>query len=345
MLLVAAICVGIVYLSYALNLYTIERLEDQERFGVGEIGPDEDGEVDRGALPEFTVKQGNVVSGNKNEVINILLIGSDGLTSNSRGRSDSILIATIDIKNRKLKVTSIMRDMWVCLPGTDANGKAYGWNKINAAYSYGDAAFLLETIEYNFNISIDLYARVNFKAFSDVIDIIGGIQINLSKEEASYLKGRNEIKSQTEKNKIKAGMNTLKGQAALEFARARHAGSFTYTDNDGNKVKVSNDFARTARQRYVLQTMLEKAKKENLRNLLSIAEKCAKNTKSNIPLSDLLNYIEIALGLGTDNILQMQIPCEGLYVQKKMPSGAAVLYMSEENMKSNSDKMREFIFE
>ena len=102
------------------------------------------------------------------DVVNILLIGCDKRADETEaGRSDTTMIATIDIKNGKLKLTSLMRDMYIDVPG-------YGYHKFNAAYSYGGVQLEYETIAENFGIKLDGYVEVDMEAFREVVDLIGG---------------------------------------------------------------------------------------------------------------------------------------------------------------------------
>ena len=115
------------------------------------------------------------------DIINILLIGADSREEwNDSGRSDSTMIATLDLKHGQLKLTSLMRDMYIDIPGHEKN-------RFNAAYKFGGVALLNETIAQNFNVRLDGYVIVDFKAFRDVIDELGGVQIPLTELEAQYL--------------------------------------------------------------------------------------------------------------------------------------------------------------
>ena len=116
------------------------------------------------------------------DVVNILLIGCDKRADETEaGRSDSTMIATIDLKNGKLKLTSLMRDMYIDIPG-------YGYHKFNAAYSYGGVQLEYETIAENFGIKLDGYVEVDMEAFRDVVDLIGGVPMELTEAEAYFLK-------------------------------------------------------------------------------------------------------------------------------------------------------------
>lgn len=122
------------------------------------------------------------------DVINILLVGSDngaqGSEKGDHGRSDSMMVATINFKTKELKLTSFLRDMYVEIPG-------HGKNKLNAAYAFGGEELLYQTIAKNFNIKIDKFCVVDLSAFEKVINRIGGIEMTLEKEEADYLNSTN----------------------------------------------------------------------------------------------------------------------------------------------------------
>ena len=116
------------------------------------------------------------------DVVNILLIGCDKRSDETEaGRSDSTMIATIDLKNGKLKLTSLMRDMYIDIPG-------YGYHKFNAAYSYGGVQLEYETIAETFGIKLDGYVEVDMEAFREVVDLIGGVPMDLTEAEAYFLR-------------------------------------------------------------------------------------------------------------------------------------------------------------
>jgi LCP family protein required for cell wall assembly len=147
-------------------------------------------------------------------VINVLLIGEEKINDGARGRSDSMMVATINQKQKSLKLTSIMRDCYVSIPG-------YRDNKLNAAYNYGGGPLLLATIEQNFQIHLDGYVRVDFEAFEAIIDKLGGVEIELSQAEANYLNRTNYISNPAYRT-MKAGINTMNGNQALGYSPVRY---------------------------------------------------------------------------------------------------------------------------
>lgn len=136
------------------------------------------------------------------DVINILLCGEESI-GGGRGRTDSIMIATINQKDNQLKLTSIMRDSYVQIPG-------FSDNKINAAYHNGGMKTLIKTIKKNFGIAVDGYVLVNFDSFQKIVDAVGGIDITLDEQEVKYLNSTNYI-SDTSNHTLTVGKNHMNG--------------------------------------------------------------------------------------------------------------------------------------
>ena len=111
-------------------------------------------------------------------ITNVIIIGSDG--NDNYGRSDTLMLLSIDNIHYKLKLTSFLRDTIVNIPG-------YGMDKLNASYAYGGTSLCIETIEYNFGVEIDGYAIVNFKTFREMINAIGGVDVYLTEDEIDYI--------------------------------------------------------------------------------------------------------------------------------------------------------------
>ncbi|HSP46847.1 MAG TPA: LCP family protein [Clostridiaceae bacterium] len=162
------------------------------------------------------------------DVINILLIGSDVRPGESgNGRSDSMILLSYDKAKEEARLVSFMRDVWISIPDI-------GWNRINAAYSYGGVGLSVNTVNENFNLDIQEYILVDFEGFKNIIDEVGGIEVNLTKVEAKYINNG----SAEAKVEVKDGIQKLNGTQALIHSRNRKTG-------DG-------DFGRTRRQREVM---------------------------------------------------------------------------------------------
>lgn len=251
------------------------------------------------------------------EIKNILLIGSDKrATWKQTGRSDSVMIATIDNKNKQLKLTSLMRDMYVEIPGN-------GSNRFNAAYSFGGVSLLYETIAQNFGIKLDGYVLVDFQAFEDVINAVGGVDIELTQAEYEYLTTAYHRGTVLD---VVAGANTLNGEQALAYTRIRQ---------DAN-----GDFGRTQRQRNVISALFAKAKSMSLNDLLELADKVLPHVTTDLTDSEMFSYMKTVLFMGTTDIHQMRIPIDHSFENAKI-NKMAVLTI---DLEVNREALSSFIF-
>ncbi len=187
-------------------------------------------------------------------VVNIALFGIDSRSTKEEqkfeGLSDSIMILSINTDTGKINIISVMRDSLVEIPGKKVN-------KINSAYAQGGAALAIKTLNHNFNLDIKEYATVNFFGMSEIIDAVGGIEVDVQKNEIDGYRRLNDliyelagymgVKATPVK---KAGLQTLNGMQAVSWARIRAAATA-----DGE----ANDYGRTDRQRFVMEQLLNKA--------------------------------------------------------------------------------------
>lgn len=232
-------------------------------------------------------------------VINILLIGQDRRPGEGRQRSDSMILCTINMKNKTLTMTSFMRDMRVEIPG-------YNPNKLNATYQMGGMELLDKTLLYNFGVVVDANIEMDFNGFMSLIDTIGGVDIEMTQEEADYLNRRGNWgvdESTAWTWDLKAGKNHLTGEQALAYCRDR------FSD-------PTSDFGRTARQRKVLSAMLESSKKLSVLELNNLLQKLL---DMNIMTTDMTNnqimtYTKSILPiLNQLKVKNLRIPADGTY--------------------------------
>lgn len=171
---------------------------------------------------------------------NVLLIGCDKSDGTSQ-RSDSMMLVTVDKVHQKIKFTSFMRDLWVSIPD-------YGDARLNAAYSYGGADLLMETLYQNFGVPINDYVMVDFEMFQKLIDGLGGVNVDITEDEADFI-------NETSHAKVHSGENILNGDYALIYCRIRY---------------LDSDFNRTQRQRKVMNSILKKTVSQNPVKTLSV---------------------------------------------------------------------------
>ncbi len=194
-------------------------------------------------------------------VHNFLLVGEENYEHDERGRTDAIMILTMNENDHAIRLSSIMRDSYVQIP--DYEGNSYKDNKINVAYTLGGMTLMMKTVEENFNIQLDGYAKVDYDGFETIIDALGGVTITLGEEEAEYLNTTNYISKKKYRN-VKAGTQVLNGNQALGYSRIRKAPTAKGT---------TDDWGRTERQRNVLNALFEAYKDKNIVELMLLLPK------------------------------------------------------------------------
>jgi LCP family protein required for cell wall assembly len=245
------------------------------------------------------------------DVQNILIIGEDEKKKGDVPRSDSMILVSVDNRNKQIKMTSFLRDCYVHLPG-------YGDNRINAAYSVGGISLTIKTIEENFKIKIDNYVIIDFSAFEKIINRMGGISAKLTKAQAEYM-------TYYCHHAFSEGSNRLNGADALEYVRMR---------------RLDSDFQRTARQRAVIEQLAGKIKKYNVVDLKRLMDDMLPAISTNLSVPELGGFVADAQVLTGYEIKQFSIPAEGTYEGKSV-NGKDVLVL---DVKSNADKLSKFIY-
>lgn len=263
----------------------------------------------------------------KSYVTSVLLIGTDGRSDVERGRSDTMMLLSVNSRTDTVTLTSFMRDCYVEIPD------GYGWDKLNAAYSYGGAELLMDTIEHNFGVQIDDYISVNFVSFSNIIDAVGGIEIDISDAEAQEI---NTI-LQAEVNSImgddtfadlleSGGKLLLNGKQALSYARIRYVGNA--------------DFERTERQRRVMELAIDKLKSFAPSAISKISDSVMPNVSTNMTSQELyMLSLRVPFMAGYDTE-QLQIPAENTYYGEYTASGDALIV----DFDSNYNIIKENVF-
>ena len=230
-------------------------------------------------------------------VKNILLLGTDERVSGETSRSDAIIVLSINENRKKIVMTSILRDSYVEIPG-------YGKNRINHAYQMGGAALMIQTIENNFKIPIDSYAKVDFFSFMGIIDKLGGVPITVTQEELGYLNGYiaeiNTLQGLpvNDGQLAQAGSYQLNGKQALAYSRIRYIGT---------------DFARTERQRTVLDGLFQQLKTASPKELYEVAATILPDITTNIGNMDLTKMIAKSVFYMKYDIIQNRIPMDGTW--------------------------------
>ena len=233
-------------------------------------------------------------------VKSVLVIGTDTRDPNEeRGRSDSMILVSMNSRTDQIYMTSFMRDAYVDIPG-------YGSDKLNAAYSYGGPELLMDTLEENFDVHIDDYVMITFAACAAMIDAVGGVELEISDREAEavneiLISEVNEIMGDDREDDLLdgGGKLTLDGKQALSYSRIRYVGNA--------------DFERTERQRTVMSQVMSKVKGNPFR-LLPVCMGALPKMTTNMSALGLYGYaLTTPFKLATYDMQQQRVPADGTF--------------------------------
>ena len=225
-------------------------------------------------------------------ITNILLLGVDDYQKNDVGRSDSMMLVSVDTRHKKIKLTSFLRDLYVAIPGI-------GSNRLNAAYSLAGgksagAKSVVTAIEANFGVDIDRYVIINNNAFNKIIDRLGGVKITLTAAEAKLI---NRYSGDSRRN-LTAGTFLLSGAQAHYYSRIRD---------------IDSDFQRTERQRKVFSSIANSLKSSRLPTIYSVLADTLGLVTTNMTKSQILSIASNSLTYLNYPISDDHIPSDGAY--------------------------------
>ncbi|MFA9397758.1 MAG: LCP family protein [Clostridiaceae bacterium] len=242
--------------------------------------------------------------------LNIVLYGIDR-RANDSGRSDSITILSIDYEHSKIKLSSIMRDTYV-------NVEGYGMTKINHAYAYGGPVLSIKTINQNFDLDIRDYALVDFEGLKEIVDEVGGIDINIK----DY-----ELPTMSKYGINSAGDYHLNGTQALAYCRIRYQGN--------------GDYERTDRHRQVLEQLFDGVKNNNMVQMTSIINKILPYVETSLSKTDILSLTTSVVTSKITNLEQKRFPVDG-FCHGDTIDGIYYLVIDKDE---NTKQMKEFIYD
>ncbi|MCD8348129.1 MAG: LCP family protein [Lachnospiraceae bacterium] len=227
-------------------------------------------------------------------IYSILLIGSDRRDDTWNGNSDVMIVLTVNSNTKKIIMTSYMRDLYADIPG-------YGVHKLNYAYAAGGADTLIETLEDNYEIEIDNYAAVDFDSMAEVIDLFGGVDIEVTDDEVSVL---NDYLSEEDKEYAleNGGVYHLNGVQAVAYMRIRYVGNA--------------DYQRTQRQRDVLSEIFAQAQEMSAAELTELAQEVLELADHDISVLDMVSLLGSLSGLTEYELVENRIPYDGLYTSQ-----------------------------
>jgi len=258
------------------------------------------------------------------DITNYLLVGCDDRGDSNTGNSDSMMIVSVNKDTQKIHITSLMRGCFVIYP----EGFKYEDGMLNWSYAWGGAEKLIETVEMNFKVNIDHFIAVSFEPFVDVVDAIGGIDVEMLPSEVWYVNAR-VTDHYLDPN---AGFYHLNGEQALAFSRCRGA------------VQFDNDFIRTSRQRDVVEAIIHQAGSLNVTQLTELANTLLPAVSTDMTNADILSEVINIAEYADYEMDQLLIPFENQeytnYVGKMFKYGAEMYAI---NWETNLPKLEEFI--
>ncbi|MBM7551704.1 LCP family protein [Thalassobacillus pellis] len=224
-----------------------------------------------------------------NDPVSFLLLGvEDYATSGANGRADTIMVATFNQTKETMKLVSIPRDTLVTIAGKGTE------DKINHSYAFGGAKMTIETVEQFLDIPIDYYATINFEGFENIVDIAGGIPVEVPFDFTEKNADDSEILHYYE------GPMVLNGEEALGYARMR-------------KQDPRGDLGRADRQKQVLKSLIDElTKPSSVMKVDELTEEVGKNVTTNLKISEMLAFYKQYKDFNVDNIEQLTLEGEGI---------------------------------
>ncbi len=262
----------------------------------------------------------------RSDIINIALYGTDvGRAKYEASHSDSIIIVTLDFKNNKIKLSSVMRDTYVRIHG-------HGRGKIGDAYAYGGPQLAIRTLNENFNLNIRDYAAVDFFNLEKVIDVLGGVTVEVKDYELKELNYRIKEAADLQNKKPQlvkeAGTQNLKGIQAVAYCRLRSVGH--------------GDFERTSRQRIVLNELFKKVQSAGLLKYTSLASEIFPMIETSLSKAEIIKLGSSVLAQNLGTVEQERFPLDG-YCKGEVIRGIWYLTLKPDN-RATVSQINNFIF-
>lgn len=273
--------------------------------------------------PKVSVSQDElaITPGLDPDWVNILLAGSDSRTGRSYSRTDAMIILSLNVRSGQVKLISVMRDIWTPMHGRDPQ-------KINACTVFGGPTLAMRTLNEDFQMNIEDYVLIDMQAIEKVIDLIGGVELEITEQEYYALrKSRDATDSELITPPESFGTVTLTGEQALAYARLR---------------AIDNDYERTARQRRVLLAIARQAKALSFGELTRLIAACLEYVETDISLVDIMTLARVGLQADLDAIEEMRLPVDGTYTSGKLAENG--LWVIQPDFEANAQALHEFIY-
>ena len=255
---------------------------------------------------------------------NILLLGGDSRSTSDYGRTDTIIILSVNLDKSLVKMTSVMRDTWVSIPGHSSN-------KINAANVFGGPELAMEVINDNFGTEIEDYILVNMYDLVDIIDMVGGVDVEVTSAERkyvnsyaeNYLKDISSYSGETSLNET--GMVHLNGLLATAYCRIRYTNS---------------DYVRVMRQQEVLLSVARQVQDMDVNDLMAIVDTLTEKISTNLEPEELKELSTAGLVMEIDDVEQNRIPVDGTFKSGTFDG----TWMIKPDFEKNAELLHDFIY-
>ena len=253
----------------------------------------------------------------------LLILGIDTDRDDLKGRSDTMILAVLNTRLRTLKLISFMRDLYVKIPGR-------GHNRLNAAYAFGGPGLLAKTLEDNFGIVADAYLAVNFSLMADLVDAIGGVDIQVDEYELKPLNGIlkyfNYQSGLPEEygTLASSGMRTLTGLQTMSYARIR---------------KTDSDFQRVVRQQKVIESIYRQLRHASLSQLMDAVTGFIGKVGTNVSMNDAVSLLTDIMKIDEISIKTLSIPVKGAFSSKLINK----MFFLVPNLKRNMAAINQFL--
>ncbi len=233
------------------------------------------------------------------DIYNLMLIGVDRRDKSWNGNSDSMMLVSINKKDNRVSIVSLMRDTYVNVAGV-------GYSKLNAAYAYGAGPLLCQTVTETYKIKVDRYAAVDFFDLIEIIDIIGGVDLEITADEAEVANGYildmcnlMEIDGYEHQIPSEGGIIHCDGVMAVAFARNRFVGN--------------SDYERTERQRYLISQLMKEVKTMSVAQMTEKMQSILEYVTTNIPETEIWSMVSELPDLLEYEFDMDRVPYDGMY--------------------------------
>ncbi len=304
--LLSILCTLVILLSVSFGVASAKEelvLTDEQLAALQQALEDETKELPVG--DEFRIRVDSndlsVAEGLDKDWLHILILGTDtGSLELNYGRTDAMMVASVNTKTGQMKLTSLVRDMLVDIPGLSIR------NRINTANAFGGPLLAVKTVNEVLGLNITRYCSINFRGFKDIVDLLGGVTLTLSGGESAEANAP-----------YSNGPQVLNGEQALAYVRIR---------------KLDNNFGRNQRQRLFLNALLEQVKNSSMDRILSVIAETFKIIATNLTPNEVIALLPPVLK-NAEGMEMLSLPQEGTFKYTTTSWGASVVDYDAEAVK------------